>query len=61
MIAAGALLPLMDIVFGRFVTVFNNFVTGSVTPEDYRSQVNKYTYAILTTKETCILLVIADR
>lgn len=43
MIAAGALLPLMDIVFGRFVTVFNNFVTGSLSPEDYRNEVNNYT------------------
>ncbi|KAH8907719.1 P-loop containing nucleoside triphosphate hydrolase protein [Coniochaeta sp. PMI_546] len=43
MVAAGALLPLMDIVFGRFVTVFNNYLIGYISPEDYRSEVNKYT------------------
>lgn len=43
MVAAGALLPLMDLVFGKFVTVFNNFLIGASTPEEYRSGVNKFT------------------
>lgn len=45
-IAAGTLLPLMDLVFGKFVTAFNGFATGSVGPGEYRSQVNKYTYEV---------------
>lgn len=44
MIAAGATLPLMNLVFGQFVTVFNNFLTGKTTPEDYRVEINKYAY-----------------
>jgi ATP-binding cassette subfamily B (MDR/TAP) protein 1 len=43
-IAAGTLLPLMDLVFGKFVTAFNGFAVGSISPSEYRSQVNKYTY-----------------
>lgn len=43
MIAAGTLLPLMDLVFGKFVTVFNNFATGVLDPEGFRDEVNKYT------------------
>ncbi|CBX99230.1 similar to multidrug resistance protein 1 [Plenodomus lingam JN3] len=42
-IGAGTLLPLMDLVFGKFVTTFTGFATGSTTPEKYRSEVNKYT------------------
>ncbi|KAK7418059.1 hypothetical protein QQX98_004198 [Neonectria punicea] len=43
MIAAGAMLPLMDIVFGKFVNAFNGFVNGELSPDGYRSEVNKYT------------------
>ncbi|KAK6530830.1 hypothetical protein TWF281_007667 [Arthrobotrys megalospora] len=43
MIAAGVLLPLMNFVFGKFVTVFNDFITGRKTPEDFRSAINHYT------------------
>lgn len=43
MIAAGVLLPLMNFVFGKFVTVFNDFITGRKTAEDFRSSINKYT------------------
>ncbi|KAH7002851.1 P-loop containing nucleoside triphosphate hydrolase protein [Fusarium venenatum] len=43
MIATGTLLPLMDIVFGKFVTVFNEFATGSMSPEQFRSEINHYT------------------
>jgi ATP-binding cassette subfamily B (MDR/TAP) protein 1 len=41
-IAAGAALPLMNLVFGRFVTTFNNFAIGAVSPDDYRAEVSKY-------------------
>ncbi|KAK6337456.1 hypothetical protein TWF730_002855 [Orbilia blumenaviensis] len=43
MIAAGVLLPLMNLVFGKFVTVFNDFITGHKTAEDFRSAINHYT------------------
>lgn len=43
MVAAGVLMPLMDVFFGRFVTVFNNYLVGSISPEHYRSEVNRYT------------------
>ena len=46
-VAAGTLLPLMDLVFGKFVTAFNGFAVGTVSPAEYRSQVNKYTYELL--------------
>lgn len=42
MIAAGSVLPLMDIVFGKFVNVFNNFVTGQLAPAGYRKEINKF-------------------
>ncbi|KAG5663582.1 hypothetical protein KAF25_001518 [Fusarium avenaceum] len=42
MIATGTLLPLMDLVFGKFVTVFNNFSTGSISADEFRSEVNHY-------------------
>ncbi|KAH7071971.1 P-loop containing nucleoside triphosphate hydrolase protein, partial [Paraphoma chrysanthemicola] len=42
-IAAGTVLPLMDLVFGKFVTSFTGFATGSITPAQYRSEVNRYT------------------
>ncbi|KAK3489025.1 P-loop containing nucleoside triphosphate hydrolase protein [Neurospora hispaniola] len=43
MIASGVLLPLMDLVFGKFVTVFNNFITSKATPAEFRSSLNDYT------------------
>ncbi len=43
MIASGTLLPLMDLIFGKFVTVFNNFAIGAVSPGAFRDEVNKYT------------------
>jgi len=42
MIASGVLLPLMNFVFGKFVTVFNDFITGRSTPEDFRSSINHF-------------------
>ncbi|GJN72403.1 hypothetical protein PLICBS_006476 [Purpureocillium lilacinum] len=43
MIAAGTVLPLMDIVFGKFINVFNDFVTGELTADGYMDEVGKYT------------------
>lgn len=43
MVAAGTLLPLMDLVFGKFVTVFTSFSTGQGTADDYRKEINNYT------------------
>ena len=43
MIVAGVLLPLMNFLFGKFVTVFNDFITGRKTAEDFRLSINKYT------------------
>lgn len=43
MVAAGTLLPLMDLVFGKFVTVFTNFSVGLATGDEYRSEINHYT------------------
>lgn len=37
----------MDLVFGKFVTTFTGFATGSTTPAQYRSEVNKYTLYFL--------------
>ncbi|KAF2193181.1 multidrug resistance protein-like protein 1 [Zopfia rhizophila CBS 207.26] len=42
-IAAGTLLPLMDLIFGKFVTSFTGFATGAISSGKYRSEVNKYT------------------
>ncbi|EFY88035.1 ATP-binding cassette sub-family B member 5 [Metarhizium acridum CQMa 102] len=47
MIGAGTALPLMDVVFGGFVNVFNNFVTGKLSPAEYMDEVGHYTYALL--------------
>ncbi|KAF2676906.1 P-loop containing nucleoside triphosphate hydrolase protein [Lentithecium fluviatile CBS 122367] len=42
-IASGTLLPLMNLLFGKFVTTFTRFATGDFSPAQYRSEVNKYT------------------
>ncbi|KAK3337811.1 P-loop containing nucleoside triphosphate hydrolase protein [Cercophora scortea] len=47
MVASGTLLPLMDLIFGKFVTVFNKFATGAASPEEFRSGINEYTYYFL--------------
>lgn len=46
-IGAGAVLPLMDLIFGKFVTSFVRFSTGVLSPAQYRSEVNKYTLYFL--------------
>ncbi|WAO87154.1 Hypothetical protein NCS54_00445400 [Fusarium falciforme] len=42
MICAGTLLPIMDIVFGKFINVFNDFVSGELSPAGYRKEIAKY-------------------
>ncbi|KAF1832024.1 P-loop containing nucleoside triphosphate hydrolase protein [Decorospora gaudefroyi] len=42
-IVAGTLLPLMNLVFGKFVSTFTGFATGATTPSQFRSEINKYT------------------
>jgi hypothetical protein len=42
-IAAGTLLPIMNLIFGIFITTFTGFATGATTPAQYRSELNKYT------------------
>lgn len=42
MIAAGTALPLMDLIFGKFVNVFTDFATGKLSPGGYRDEVAKY-------------------
>ncbi|KAF1945189.1 P-loop containing nucleoside triphosphate hydrolase protein [Clathrospora elynae] len=46
-IAAGTLLPLMNLIFGKFVSTFTGFATGATTPAQFRSEVNKYTLYFL--------------
>ncbi|KJZ74288.1 hypothetical protein HIM_06294 [Hirsutella minnesotensis 3608] len=38
-VASGTALPLMDVIFGKFINVFTDFVTGKVSPAEYRTQV----------------------
>lgn len=45
-IAAGTLLPLMDLVFGKFVTTLTAFASETIPPAEFRSQINKFTYAV---------------
>ncbi|KAK6500277.1 hypothetical protein TWF481_010622 [Arthrobotrys musiformis] len=43
MITAGVLLPLMNLVFGKFVNIFNDFIAGRKSPEEFRSAINRHT------------------
>ncbi|KAK2593569.1 hypothetical protein QQS21_008744 [Conoideocrella luteorostrata] len=43
MIGSGVALPLMDVVFGGFVNVFNDFATGKLSQDGYMSEVNHFT------------------
>lgn len=47
MVATGSLLPVMDVLFGKFVNVFNDFARGEMSPGTYRKELSKYTYANL--------------
>lgn len=46
-VASGVTLPLMNIVFGRFVTAFNNFAVGQLSPNRYMDQVSSLAYVVL--------------
>jgi len=46
-IAAGTLLPLMDLIFGKFITTFTGFASSTVSPVQFRSEINKYTLYFL--------------
>ncbi|KAF4438147.1 putative ABC multidrug transporter, partial [Fusarium austroafricanum] len=48
-IGAGAALPLMNLVFGRFVTTFNGFASGGVNPDDYMAEVSRYAFLLIYT------------
>ncbi|RDA94952.1 hypothetical protein CP533_0185 [Ophiocordyceps camponoti-saundersi (nom. inval.)] len=41
-VASSAALPVMDIVFGRFVNVFNDFAAGRLSPAGYRQEVSRF-------------------
>ncbi|KAM7188807.1 P-loop containing nucleoside triphosphate hydrolase protein [Naviculisporaceae sp. PSN 640] len=43
MIISGTLLPLMEIVFGKFVTVFQQYTVGQLSGDEFRSNLNQYT------------------
>lgn len=45
MIGSGVVLPLMDVVFGKFVNVFNDFHAGTLSEGGYRSEINKFRYS----------------
>jgi ATP-binding cassette subfamily B (MDR/TAP) protein 1 len=44
MIASGAVLPLMNLLFGKFINKFNDFANGTLSAEDYRNQLSAYAY-----------------
>jgi ATP-binding cassette subfamily B (MDR/TAP) protein 1 len=33
----------MNLIFGKFVTTFTGFATGTTRPDQFRSDLNKYT------------------
>jgi hypothetical protein len=43
-VGAGSALPLIDILFGQFVTAFNGLATGSKSPTEFRSDLSKFSY-----------------
>ncbi|KJZ74389.1 hypothetical protein HIM_06199 [Hirsutella minnesotensis 3608] len=42
-IASGTLLPLVELVFGNFVTAFNDYAAGKLSRDDFMSQLARYT------------------
>lgn len=42
-IIAGAVMPLMTIVFGELAGVFQRFMLGTISPNDMQSELNKFT------------------
>ncbi|KJZ70341.1 hypothetical protein HIM_10270 [Hirsutella minnesotensis 3608] len=41
-VSTGTALPLMNIVFGKFINVFNDFAAGTLSPAAYRAEVARY-------------------
>ncbi|EGE02071.1 multidrug resistance protein [Trichophyton equinum CBS 127.97] len=46
-VIGGSALPLMDLVFGKFVTTFNNFANGSISSESYIREVSKILFFLV--------------
>lgn len=42
-IGSGAVLPLMTLIFGNFVSVFTDFALGKIPGDDFRSKANHFT------------------
>ncbi|EFQ97875.1 multidrug resistance protein 1 [Nannizzia gypsea CBS 118893] len=47
-IIGGLALPLMDLVFGKFVTIFNSFANGTIGSESYVREVSKYSLYLVS-------------
>jgi len=45
----------MDLLFGKMITTFNGLATGSKSPEEFRSEMNRFTYAASITVVLLIL------
>ncbi|KHN94431.1 multidrug resistance protein 1 [Metarhizium album ARSEF 1941] len=54
MMGAGVALPLMDVVFGRFVDTIHNFVNGKLPADEYMDQVGELTFV-----NRCCLVIFA--
>jgi ATP-binding cassette subfamily B (MDR/TAP) protein 1 len=48
-ICAGIMLPLLDIIFGKFVTTFNDYAIGKSTRAAFRSDIRTLRRATFTT------------
>lgn len=44
MAASGTALPLLDLIFGRFVNTFNDFAVGNISVNDFRSEIAQARY-----------------
>ncbi|KAE8155110.1 ATP-binding cassette multidrug transport protein [Aspergillus avenaceus] len=42
-IGAGAVLPLMDVLFGQMISIFNDMASGKKSSDEFRSALNKFT------------------
>ena len=42
MIVSGAVLPLMNLLFGKFINQFNDYANGSLSAAEYRKQLSAY-------------------
>jgi ATP-binding cassette subfamily B (MDR/TAP) protein 1 len=45
-IGAGSALPLMDLLFGKMLTTFNDLATGQSSPEEFRDDLDGFVYGI---------------